>query len=52
MLAGWVGKSAKLAEPVAAFTGCHAMGGARVYADDTSMPMLSPTVSDYRLIKA
>jgi transposase len=42
LLAGWVGKSARLAEPVAAFIGRHAMGGARVHADDTPMPMLSP----------
>lgn len=42
LLAGWVGKSAALAEPMAAFIGRHALSGARIHADDTPMPMLSP----------
>ena len=42
LLAGWVGKSAGLAEPMAAFIGRHALGGPRVHADDTPMPMLAP----------
>ena len=42
LLAGWVGKSAALAEPMAAFIGRHALSGPRVHADDTPMPMLSP----------
>ena len=42
LLAGWVGKSAGLAEPMAAFIGRHALAGARLHADDTPMPMLSP----------
>jgi len=42
LLAGWVGKSAALAEPMAAFIGRHALAGARVHADDTPMPMLAP----------
>jgi transposase len=42
LLAGWVGKGASLAEPMAAFIGGHALAGSRVHADDTPMPMLSP----------
>jgi transposase len=42
LLAGWIGKSAALVEPMAAFIGRHALSGARVHADDTPMPMLSP----------
>ncbi len=42
LLAGWVGKAAALAEPVAEFIGRHAVAGPRVHADDTPMPMLSP----------
>lgn len=42
LLAGWVGKAAALAEPMAAFIGRHALSGARVHADDTPMPMLAP----------
>ncbi|SFL15699.1 IS66 family transposase [Falsiroseomonas stagni] len=42
LLAGWVGKSAALAEPMAAYIGRHALSGPRVHADDTPMPMLSP----------
>ena len=42
LLAGWVGKSAELVEPMAAFIGRHALAGPRVHADDTPMPMLSP----------
>ena len=42
LLAGWVGKAAELAEPMAAFIGRHALAGLRVHADDTPMPMLSP----------
>ena len=42
LLAGWVGRSAALAEPMAAFIGRHALAGPRVHADDTPMPMLSP----------
>ena len=42
LLAGWVGKSAALAEPMAAFIGRHALSGPRIHADDTPMPMLSP----------
>ena len=42
LLAGWVGKSAELAEPMAAFIGHHALSGPRVHVDDTPMPMLSP----------
>ena len=42
LLAGWVGRSAELARPVAEFIGRHALAGARVHADDTPMPMLSP----------
>lgn len=42
LLAGWVGRSAELAEPMAAYIGRHALAGRRVHADDTPMPMLSP----------
>ncbi len=42
LLAGWVGKSAALIEPMAAFIGRHALAGPRVHADDTPMPMLAP----------
>jgi len=42
LLAGWVGKAASLAEPMAAFIGRHALAGYRVHADDTPMPMLAP----------
>jgi len=42
LLAGWVGKSAGLMEPMAAFIGRHALAGPRVHADDTPMPMLAP----------
>jgi len=42
LLAGWVGRSAALAAPVAAFIGRHALAGPRVHADDTPMPMLAP----------
>lgn len=42
LLAGWIGKSAELAAPMAAFIGRHALSGPRVHADDTPMPMLSP----------
>jgi transposase len=42
LLAGWVGRSAALAEPVAACIGRHALAGPRVHADDTPMPMLAP----------
>lgn len=42
LLAGWVGRSAALAEPVAAHIGRHALAGPRVHADDTPMPMLAP----------
>ena len=42
LLAGWVGKSAELAEPMAALIGRHALAGPRVHADDTPMPMLAP----------
>ena len=42
LLAGWVGRSATLAEPMAAYIGRHALAGPRVHADDTPMPMLSP----------
>jgi transposase len=42
LLAGWVGRSAALAEPMAAYIGCHALAGPRIHADDTPMPMLSP----------
>ncbi len=42
LLAGWVGKSAESAEPMAAFIGRHALAGPRVHADDTPMPMLAP----------
>lgn len=42
LLAGWVGRSAVLVEPMAAYIGRHALAGPRVHADDTPMPMLSP----------
>ncbi len=42
LLAGWVGRSAALAEPMAAYIGRHTLAGPRVHADDTPMPMLSP----------
>lgn len=42
LLAGWIGKSAELVAPMAAFIGRHALSGPRVHADDTPMPMLSP----------
>jgi len=42
LLAGWVGKSAELLEPVARAIGRHALAGARLHADDTPMPMLAP----------
>ena len=42
LLAGWVGKSAALMEPMATFIGRHALAGPRVHADDTPMPMLAP----------
>jgi transposase len=42
LLAGWVGRSAALAEPMAAYIGRHALAGPRVHADDPPMPMLWP----------
>jgi transposase len=42
LLAGWVGKAAQLAEPVAEYIGRHVLAGPRVHADDTPIPMLSP----------
>ncbi len=42
LLAGWVGNSAELVEPLAAYIGRHALAGPRVHADDTPMPMLAP----------
>ena len=42
LLAGWVGRSAALAEPMATYIGRHALAGPRVHADDTPMPMLAP----------
>jgi transposase len=42
LLAGWVGRGASLAEPMAAFIGRHALAGPRVHVDDTPMPMLAP----------
>ena len=42
LLAGWVGKAASLMEPMADLVGRHALAGARMHADDTPMPMLTP----------
>lgn len=42
LLAGWVGKSAELLEPVARAIAGHVLAGARLHADDTPMPMLAP----------
>lgn len=42
LLAGWVGRSAALAEPMASFICRHALSGPRIHADDTPMPMLAP----------
>lgn len=42
LLAGWVGRSAELVQPMAALIGHHALAGPRVHADDTPMPMLAP----------
>lgn len=42
LLTGWVGRSAALAEPAAAYIGRDALAGPRVHADDTPMPMVAP----------
>lgn len=42
LLAGWVGRSAMLTEPMAELIGRHALAGARLHVDDTPMPMLAP----------
>ena len=42
LMATWLGKTAALVEPVAAFVGRHVAAGVRVHADDTPMPTLAP----------
>lgn len=42
LMATWLGKTAALVEPVASYIGRHVVAGARVHADDTPMPTLSP----------
>jgi transposase len=41
-LAGWVGKSAALLEPLAAAIGRHVLGGQTVFADDTPIKLQAP----------
>jgi transposase len=41
-LAGWVGKSAALLEPLADAIQHHVLSGAAIFADDTPVKMLSP----------
>ena len=41
-LAGWVGKSAALLEPLAAAIQRHVLSGQAIFADDTPVDMLSP----------
>lgn len=42
VLVNWVGKSAALAEPMAAFIERQALSAPRIHAGDTPMPMLEP----------
>ena len=41
-LAGWVGKSTALLEPLAEAIGRHVLGGEAIHADDTPVRMLAP----------
>ena len=41
-LAGWVGKSTALLEPLAEAIGRHVLGGEAIHADDTPVQMLAP----------
>lgn len=41
-LADWVGRAAWLLEPLVAALGRHVMGGAKLHADDTPVPVLAP----------
>ena len=41
-MAGWVGQGDALLEPLAAALGRYALGGAKVHADDTPVPVLEP----------
>jgi transposase len=41
-LAGWVGKSAALMEPLADAIGRHVLAGQAIFADDTPVAMLAP----------
>jgi transposase len=41
-LAGWVGKSTALLEPLADAIGRHALGGPAIFADDTSIKLQAP----------
>jgi transposase len=41
-LAGWVGKSAALMEPLADAIGRHVLAGKAIFADDTPVAMLAP----------
>ena len=41
-LAGWVGQSARLLEPLAEAIGCHVRQGEAIFADDTPMKLLAP----------
>jgi transposase len=41
-LAGWVGKSAALLEPLADAIQCHVLAGPAIFADDTPVKLLSP----------
>lgn len=41
-MAGWVGQGDALLDPLAAALGRYALGGAKVHADDTPVPVLDP----------
>ena len=41
-LADWVGQCARLLRPLVEAVGAHVMAAARVHADDTTVPVLSP----------
>jgi hypothetical protein len=41
-LAGWVGKSTTLLEPLAVAIGRHVQAGQAIFADDTPVKMLAP----------
>jgi transposase len=41
-MAGWIGATAKLVEPLVDAIGRHVIAGAKIHADDTPVPVLDP----------